>query len=173
MKIIEALKKRNRTLLEMYIGIFFLGILAQFVGAFFTKDLLVYTGSLWFGLVMAGISAFHMYRTLDRALDYDEKTATKLIFSGYMTRYVLLAIILLIVIKTNVLNPIIVFVAYMSLKGTAYLQPFTHKLCNRIFQETDPIPEAMPEEASDENSNENSSEDFGEDFTTGKMPEEF
>ena len=47
---------------------------------------------------------------------------------------------------TNVMNPLVVFLGYMSLKGTAYLQPFTHKLCNKIFHETDPVPEALPEE---------------------------
>ena len=34
----------------------------------------------------------------------------------------------------------------MSLKVTAYIQPFTHKLCNMLFHETDPVPEALPEE---------------------------
>lgn len=47
---------------------------------------------------------------------------------------------------TQALDPIVFFIGYMSLKVTAYLQPITHKLCNKLFHETDPEPEPMPEE---------------------------
>lgn len=150
MKIVEALKKKNRTLLEMHLGILFLGIVCQLIGAFLVKNQFFYAISLWFGILLAMTSAVHMYRTLDRALDYDEKTAAKLIFRGYLIRYVLLVLFLLIIIKTGVMNPLIVFMAYMSLKVTALVQPLTHKLCNRFFHETDPIPEPLSEEVSDE-----------------------
>lgn len=149
MKIVEALKKKNRTLLEMHLGILFLGIVCQLIGALLVKNQFFYAISLWFGILLAMTSAVHMYRTLDRALDYDEKTATKLIFRGYLIRYVLLVLFLLIIIKTGVMNPLIVFMAYMSLKVTALIQPLTHKLCNRFFHETDPIPEPLSEEVSD------------------------
>lgn len=149
MKIVEALKKKNRTLLEMHLGILFLGIVCQLIGALLVKNQFFYAISLWFGILLAMTSAVHMYRTLDRALDYDEKTAAKLIFRGYLIRYVLLVLFLLIIIKTGVMNPLIVFMAYMSLKVTAFIQPFTHKLCNRFFHETDPIPEPLSEEVSD------------------------
>jgi len=38
----------------------------------------------------------------------------------------------------------------MSVKVAAYLQPFTHKLCNKVFHEVDPIPEPMPVEEIDD-----------------------
>ncbi len=153
MKITEALKKINRTLLEMYFGILFFGIVCQVIGAFVAKEQLYYSLSLWFGIVLAMVSSFHMYRTLDRALDYDEKTATNQIFRGYLIRYVLLVVFLIMIIITKTLNPLIVFLGYMSLKVTAFLQPITHKLCNRIFHETDPIPEPLVEEEVDERGN--------------------
>ena len=43
-------------------------------------------------------------------------------------------------------NPITVLAGVFALKLAAYMQPFTHKLCNKLFHETDPIPQAMPEE---------------------------
>ena len=46
---------------------------------------------------------------------------------------------------TKVLNPLIVFLGYMSLKVTAYMQPFTHKVLNRLFHETDPVSENTSE----------------------------
>lgn len=150
MKLTEVLKGINRTVLEMHMGILFCGIICQAAGAFFVKEQSHYALSLWFGIALALASVVHMYRTLDRALDFDEKSATRIIFTGYITRYVLLIAFLIIISITGVMNPLIVFMAYMSLKVTALIQPFTHKLCNKLFNETDPIPEAMPEEVSDE-----------------------
>ena len=146
MKILEILRQKNRTLLEMYFGMIFLGIVCQIVGAFIVQDQVRYAASLWFGILTAAVSAYHLYRTLDRGLDYDEKTASKVIFKGYVTRYVAIVVILGIIMITEVLNPLIVFMGYMSLKVTALLQPITHKLCNKLFHETDPIPQALPEE---------------------------
>ena len=146
MKILEILRQKNRTLLEMYFGMIFLGIVCQIVGAFIVQDQVRYAASLWFGILTAAVSAYHLYRSLDRGLDYDEKTASKVIFRGYVTRYVAIVVILAIIMITEVLNPLIVFMGYMSLKVTALIQPITHKLSNKLFHETDPIPQALPEE---------------------------
>lgn len=154
MKILEILKSKNRTLLEMHLGMIFLGLLCQMVGAFVVDNQLRYAASLWFGILLAAVSALHLYRTLDRGLDYDEKTATKIIFRGYIIRYVFVALILLIIMTTDVLNALVVFMAYMSLKVTALIQPITHKLCNKLFHETDPVAEALPEEETEQISNE-------------------
>ena len=62
----------------------------------------------------------------------------------------ILIIILAIIMLTEVLNPLVVFMGYMSLKVTALMQPITHKLCNKFFHETDPIPEPLAEEVSEE-----------------------
>lgn len=150
MRIVEMLRKINRTLLEMQIGLLFWGIVCQIVGSFFVDDRIYYAKSLWFGILFAMISTVHMYRSLDRALDYGEKDANKMIFGGYLLRYVLFVVILFIIMVTKVMNPLIVFLAYMGLKVTAFLQPITHKLCNKMFHETDPVPESIPEEVSAE-----------------------
>lgn len=145
-KIIEVLRQKNRTVLEMHMGILFVGMVCQIIGVCFVKNQALYAGSLWFGIVMAMVSTLHMYRTLDRALSLEEKMATKAVYKGYMIRYVLIAVIMLIIMVTGVMNPLIVFMGYMSLKVTALMQPITHKLCNKLFHETDPIPQALPEE---------------------------
>lgn len=142
----ETLKKANRTLLEMWTGILFLGIILQAVGMFFVKDWILYTESLWFGILLSLTSTVHMYRYLDRALDFDEKTATKMIFQGYLIRYVMLAVILAVIAVTGVLNFLVVLMAYMSLKVTALIQPITHKVYNRLFHEEDPVPMPMEEQ---------------------------
>ncbi|MCH5345127.1 MAG: ATP synthase subunit I [Acetatifactor sp.] len=140
MKMTEKLRKVNRTLLEMWTGILLLGLICQIVGAFLVNDQFYYAKSLWFGIALAVTSTIHMYRTLDRGLVLDEKAAAKAIFKGYVFRYVFLIIILAIIMTTKVLNPLIVFMAYMSLKVTALMQPLTHKFYNMLFHETDPVP---------------------------------
>ena len=85
---INTLKKINRTVLEMDLGILFLGVSAQIIGAFIAKDGAMYAKSLWFGVLLALFSIYHMYRSLDRALDQPEKTATKMIIRAYVLRYV-------------------------------------------------------------------------------------
>ena len=147
----------DRTVLEMTLGILFLGVLAQIIGAFIVKDKMMYAGSLWLGVLLALAATYHMYRSLDRALDQPEKTAQKMIFRGYILRYVILIFILLVLMKTEVMNPLIFFFSYViCMKVTAFLQPITHKLCNKLFHETDPIPQAIPKEtAGDENVPEN------------------
>lgn len=152
MKLLDILQKRNRTLLEMHIGMIFFGVLCQIIGmiVLFTGILTsqspwVLTWSLWVGVAVAMVSAWHMYRTLDRSLDYGE-AAPKMIFKGYLFRYVLIILILLMIIITKVMNPLVVFLGYMSLKVAALIQPFTHKLTNKVFHETDPELQPLEEE---------------------------
>ena len=140
MKLLKVLCEKNRTLLEMYLGMMFFGLVCQIVGAFVVKDQVIYALSLWCGIIAAMCSACHMYRILDRALDLGDEAA-KLIYKGYILRYVLIVLIMLTVIMTGILNPLVMFLGYMSLKVTAFIQPFTHKLCNRIFHEADPEPQ--------------------------------
>ena len=57
----NTLKKINRTVLEMDLGILFLGVLAQIIGAFIAKDKMMYAGSLWLGVLLALAATYHMY----------------------------------------------------------------------------------------------------------------
>ena len=152
MKVLEMLRRKPRTLLEMYVGMILFGLICQLAGLLIRISGVLewqarwrYTCSLWFGIAAAILSAWHMYRTLDRSLDFGE-AAVKLIFKGYIFRYVLIVLIMLIIIMTEVLNPLIAFGGYMSLKVSALIQPFTHKICNKIFNETEPEPESLPVE---------------------------
>ncbi len=155
MKIIEAAKRMNRTLLEMHIGMLFFGLLCQVAGA-----LIIARGghgafqgkyalSLWFGVAFAFAGSIHMCRTLDRAL-LSGANAAGMVTRGYLFRYFLLAGVLVLVTLTDTLNPLVFFLGYMSMKVTAYLQPITHKLCNKLFHEEDPIPLSEEELAAQE-----------------------
>ena len=145
---IEKVKKINRALLELWIGILFVGLVFQFAGMWFAENKLYYTVALWIGIVLALVTVVHMYRTLDRALDLGPG-AQKVVTTANMVRYGCIVIVFMIVLISKVLNPLITFLGIMSLKVAAYLQPFTHKLCNKVFHEVDPIPEPLSEEEVD------------------------
>ena len=93
------------------------------------------------------VSMVHMYRCLDRGLDLDEKNATKVITAGYLIRFIAFAVVAIITTVAEILNPLILCLGYVFiLKVAVYSQPFTHKLYNKLFHETDPIPEPLVEE---------------------------
>lgn len=146
---ISRLKEMNRALLELDLGILFCGAVCQLTGMWLTGHKGLYSAALWLGIALALVATWHMYRTIDRAMDLGEG-ATKVMVANNMLRYAVLAICLGIIMITNVLNPLIVFLGYMMMKVAAYIQPFTHKLCNKFFHETDPVPEAMLEEEAED-----------------------
>jgi len=151
MTLIDRMKSINRTLLEMYSGMLAYALLCQVIGCFFPAYLAKYTVALWFGICIACFALLHMYRTLDRALDFPEKEASKKIFVGYLIRYGVFIIALVLAAMTDYMHPLVVFLGYMSLKVAAFLQPFTHKLYNTLFHETDPVAQPMPEEETPQN----------------------
>lgn len=138
---LEKAKQINRGLLELSLGILFWGIISLFVGSFFVKDLPAYALALILGVVLAWITVLHMYRTLDKALN-PGVDATKVVTAGNLIRYACIVLILGMVWLIG-LNPLFTFLGLMTLKAAAYTQPLTHKICNKIFRETDPIPEPL------------------------------
>lgn len=145
-RMIEALKRRNRTLLEMHAGMLFFGAVCQAAGVLFLNNPASYTVSLWFGIAFAIAGSIHMCRTLERALLRGGE-ASGIVTRGYLFRYAVVAAVLIVISMTEAMNPLVFFLGYMSMKVTAYLQPITHKLCNRLFHEEDPAAESLTEEA--------------------------
>ena len=80
--LLERLREKNRTVLEMELGILAVFVLSQVVSVIFPGDRLARAVSLLIGSAAAALAVLHMYRTLDRALDLDEKNASKAIYQG-------------------------------------------------------------------------------------------
>lgn len=150
MKMVKAMKKADRTLLEMHLGMVCFGIVCQIAGAFLTGRQGWYAASLWLGIACAAAASVHMAKTLDKALQEGEAAARR-ISRGYLVRYAVIVLVMILAALTNRLNPLVIFLGYISLKVTAYLQPVTHRILNRLFHETDFVPAQEPapgEEAS-------------------------
>lgn len=134
----EKIAGVNKTLLELIAGIFIYGLLCQIVGLIFTKDTAGYSSGLWIGIATAVAAALHMWRSLDRSLDLDEGTAGKKMQMQSIIRYTVIVIIMGLTMINGFTNPLAAFLGIMGLKVAAYLQPFTHKLLFRFYEEKEP-----------------------------------
>lgn len=142
----DKLKKTDRALLELLSGIVAFGALCQLAGLFFPIHMLKYAVGLWGGIILALLASVHIWRSLNKAFSCDEKSAARLIAGGYIIRYLVTAAFLLFLFYTDIGYVLAGFLGVMGLKAGAYLQPVTHKFYNRLFHETDPIPQPLAEE---------------------------
>ncbi len=124
--------KINETLRELMAGILVWGIFWQAAGFPFVKDRMGCSLGLWIGVLMAGLYAAHMYLSLDKALDFDEKGAQKYIMSRNILRYGFVVIIMGILMITDFANPLCAFLGLIGLKAAAYMQPFMHKVFDKL-----------------------------------------
>ena len=125
------MKKRNealRTLFELFAGIVLWAILWQIVGVFAVRNLLVCSVGLWVGAALAAGSAWHMYYTLDRALDLNEKDAGGFATGRNMLRYGVIVVVMGGLMVTGWGDPLCAFLGLMGLKAAAFMQPFVHKI---------------------------------------------
>lgn len=115
------------TLRELYAGIAVLSILLQVTVVWFVEDRLSYSLGLWIGAAAAMVFVWHMWRTLDLALELGEAGAQKVMRRQAVIRYGLVAGVLGLLMLTRAANPLAAFLGIMTLKVAAYLQPVTHK----------------------------------------------
>lgn len=146
MPMTERLKKFDRAILELITGILVFSVLCQLAGLLLPFDKSRFALGLWSGGLMACILAVHMWKSLNKAFLCDEKTAARIMSGGYLVRYLLTAAYLVFLFYTGVGYVLAGFLGVMSLKAGAYLQPLIHKYYNRLFHETDPVPQPLEEQ---------------------------
>ena len=125
----------NNTLLELFVGILFWGVICQAAGVWIVKDKPGYSIGLWIGIFLAALSGTHMWWALDRFLEYAGDAAVKLISRHNIIRYMVIVIVMALVMISGFANPLSAFLGLMGLKVAAYLQPFTHKICAKFYQD--------------------------------------
>lgn len=124
--------KIDETLKELLIGIIAAGSLFQATVMWFVKNKLSYTAGLWTGVLLAAFLAWHMWKTLDEALDFEAEGAEKIMRKQSLLRYVIVIAVLGILMCSEIANPLAAFLGIMTLKVAAYLQPFTHKVISKL-----------------------------------------
>ena len=130
---INRLKNINRGLFELSLGILLLGAACLIIGIFLVKEPGLYAVALLLGVLLALITAYHMYRTLDRALDLGSEAAKRVTTANLIRYFCIVAVFFLVWLIG--LNPLFTFMGLMTLKFGAYMQPLTHKVVNKFFHE--------------------------------------
>ncbi len=112
----------------MWIGELIFLALCEGVGMLLVQDKVGYSIGLVLGVILAMISTYHIWWVLDKALDFDEKTAEKMIGTKYLIRYLAIIVLILLLYFTGIGSPFAAFLGYMSLKAGAYIQPLIDKV---------------------------------------------
>ncbi|MCI8614894.1 ATP synthase subunit I [Parablautia intestinalis] len=136
MRMKEKIIRINRTLFELETGILIFGAVCQLF-AFLTKDKAGYSLGLWLGILTAAVSAFHMWWSLDRALDFPEKEAVKSLSTHNILRYGFITAVLMLIAVSGRADPLAAFLGIMGLKASAYMHFITQKVSKKIYGEED------------------------------------
>ena len=144
----EKITKINRTLFELEAGILIFGGICQLF-VFFVKDRQGYSLGVWMGILIAAVSAFHMWWSLDRALDLEEKNAVKKMSTHNVLRYLFIVAAFALICLGKVANPLAAFLGIMGLKVSAYMQPFTKRISTFIYGK-EILPELIEEPAEEQ-----------------------
>lgn len=134
----EKIKKTDTALLELLTGILLSGMIFSLLGLFllFFEEISLgkYLASMWLGILAAGCSSVHMWKSLNKAFGCEESQASKMLATGYVVRYLLSAVFLLLVYYVGKGYILAAFLGLMGMKTGAYLQPFSHKIWDKIYK---------------------------------------
>ncbi len=130
----EKITRINRTLFELEVGIVIFGLVCQIFALGF-KDKAGYSLGLWLGIGIAMLSAFHMWWSLDRALELSEKAAVKAMSTHNILRYGVIAAALALIAISGIAHPLSAFLGIMGLKASAYIHFITKKISTLIYGE--------------------------------------
>lgn len=133
--VIRKIREINNSLPDLLLGILFFGIICEVIIAVVGSNVVMYSLALWLGIILAMGMAMHMSKVLNVAVSIGEGGAEKIMRNYSFARYAILVIILGVIMITEVLNPLLVFLGIMGLKVAAYIQPITHKLVTKILGE--------------------------------------
>lgn len=130
-------RTKDRTLHELCAGIVLWGLICEIIGVWFVADKTGYSLGLATGTLLGVLAGIHMWWAIDRALDFSESAASKMIVKHSMIRYLVIVAALALVMVSGFANPLSAFLGLMGLKVSAYLQPFTHRVCSYFYKKKD------------------------------------
>ncbi len=120
------------TLVELWIGILLWGVVIEAVLLLAFDNKLYRSIGLLIGLIGAGLMAAHMEYTIGKALGAGEAGAEKTMRLGYLLRYFTAALVMILAAVSGKADPITIFAGLMSLKLAAYIEPYTHKISEKV-----------------------------------------
>ncbi len=132
---LRNLWKENETLRELICGILISGAFLQVLLALAFPPRLYRAIGLWSGLLCGCLMAVHMARSLEIAVELDEKSAAGYLRKTSILRYLCVCVILVAVALSGIGDPISFVLGTLGLKTGAYLQPVVHRLLLKFRKE--------------------------------------
>ena len=127
---IHFLKNADTTVKEMWIGIAVWGIASELVTVWCVKNG-IYSGlGLLIGCVLAAAGVWHMWSSIDQALDLGDG-AQKFMAGRSWIRYGVFVAVFAVLMVTKIADPLTAFLGLMGMKVSAYLQPTVHKVLEK------------------------------------------
>ena len=130
------MREEQQTLWDLYVGIGVLGILAAVLGAWIVEDKLDFVLGVVYGMVVAVGLVTHMYYGLQKLLYYDEESASKQGQKMAAIRmWIMLTAVMLAMYFGEHLHLAGVILGILTLKVSAYVQPFVHRrITSKFYQ---------------------------------------
>ena len=127
---IHFFQKADTTVKEMWIGIAVWGFVCELATVWLVKDRACCALGLLIGCILAAAGIYHMWRTIDRALDLGDG-AQKFMTARSWMRYVLFIVVFAVLMVTDAASPLTAFLGLMGMKMSAYLQPIVHRISKK------------------------------------------
>lgn len=124
----------DRYVFEMWTGILIFGIVCL-IGLIFVPDRTAYLLCLCAGIITAIISAYHMWWSIDRALDKPQADAAKSMSLQFIIRYTFYIIVLALMGIKFGSYVLATFLGIMAIKAGSYMEPLTKKLSVLLYGE--------------------------------------
>ena len=112
------LRRINDALPGLVLGIIVYGVIVELAGVWFVTDKVRYTTGLLIGISLACGMAVNIATVLRDAVE--------------LLRYAVVVIVFFVMMKWNLGNLITAFIGVLGLKVSAYLQPFTHRVIQKL-----------------------------------------
>ncbi len=123
------MKEERQTFKEMLMGIAIVTVLVGAIGYILVSNKLAYILGVLLGSIVAIIILMQMYYTLSKAVDMEEKSASRYSVATSMIRTLLMAVALVVgIVWPDYFNIIGILFGLFTLKICAYMQPLIHKV---------------------------------------------
>lgn len=127
---IHFFQRADTTVKEMWVGIALWGIVSELATVWFVEDRLQGALGILVGTILAAAGVYHMWITIDRALDLGEG-AQKFMTGRSWIRYGVFVAVFALLMVSKVAHPLTAFLGLMGMKVSAYLQPTVHKVLEK------------------------------------------
>lgn len=119
----------THTFQDLIVGIILSFVIAALILWFaFPQARFYHISGLVIGTVLSVIMSFYLRRSVEMAIDIGEYEAQRVIKKGALIRYGMACIVLGILMIFPRGNPLTAFLGVMTMKVSAYIQPFTNKV---------------------------------------------